>query len=83
MASSFCSAFDRYVYISAKANNGIARTETVRSEIYDIVESGFYDIEYASYHALLLCDALSRSVIRYARWLRRFVLLLIGIFIFV
>ena len=63
MASSFRSAFDRYVYIPAKSNNRIVRTETVRSDIYNIVESEFYDIEYVSYHALLLCDALSQSII--------------------
>ena len=56
---SLYSTSDVYFYIPVKANNGIVRTETVRSEIYDIVEREFYDIEYISYHALLLYNVMS------------------------
>ena len=50
---------DGYFYIPVKANNEIVRTETVRSEIYDIVKKEFYDIECVRYHDLLLWDAVS------------------------
>ena len=39
------SASGEYFYNPVKENNTIFRTDIVRSEIYDIVDKGFYDIE--------------------------------------
>ena len=46
MASSLRSASDRYFYIPVRANNRIVMSETVRSEIYDIVVIECYDIKF-------------------------------------